>query len=170
MKKSAESKFSFQEHKEGETNIYVIESDEIQPKDIGDAIMGLLGKLYDEKQIHEMLNKVESDDLVSVNDVDFSGEELMEYVDITMAKASTTFLELKDKEMSEKELVDFLENNSYFDDLIDECYWGDINFSSKAYDNVQNLIKEYSIKITEEMPEIEEELHNLYQNAEKGLS
>lgn len=93
-----------------------------------------------------------------------------EHLDTKSEAKSVPFLELKNKSMTEEELIDFLNNNYYFDEMVDEAYWNDTNFASKAYNDLQNLIKEYNITITKEYPNVEEELHNLYQNAEKGLS
>lgn len=84
-------------------NIYVIETDDLHPKDADEAIMGLLGNLFNEKKVHEMLNKIENDDLVSVNDIDFSGKELMDYVDLTMAAVNDTRCDRCHEPMNEKD-------------------------------------------------------------------
>lgn len=93
-----------------------------------------------------------------------------EYKNRGKASASSEFPELKDKSMTEEELIDFLNNSYYFDEMIDESHWNDENFVKKAYEDLQNIIKEYNITITKEGPNVEDELHNLYENAEKGLS
>ena len=79
------------------------------------------------------------------------------------------FKKHSNKEVDAEQLVDELNDNYYYDMMIDDAYWNDENFASIAYDDLEQQAKKFKIKLINDS-KIEDYFYDLYKNAEKGLS